>query len=98
MNLENLRCDHQCRNTCAMLTAALAQETMTFVSISKYLTQCDEPDVHDFCSAPSSKTGVHPSSASCKSSMRSKPALKQWTECSPAFNPDALQKNSLVKV
>jgi hypothetical protein len=48
MNLDNLRCDHQCRNTCAMLTAALAQETMTVRFYQQVLTQCDEPDVHNF--------------------------------------------------
>ncbi len=48
MNLENLRCDHQCRNTCGMLTAALAQETLTVRFYQQVLTQCDEPDVHNF--------------------------------------------------
>jgi hypothetical protein len=48
MNLDNLHCDHQCRNTCAMLTAALAEETMVVRFYQQVLTQCDEPDVHNF--------------------------------------------------
>ena len=48
MNLDNLRCDHRCRNTCAMLTAALAEETMTVRFYQSVMTQCDEPDVHNF--------------------------------------------------
>jgi rubrerythrin len=31
-----------------MLTAALAQETMTVRFYQQVLTQCDEPDVHNF--------------------------------------------------
>lgn len=48
MNLDNLRCEHQCRNTCAMLTAALAEETLVVRFYQHVLTQCDEPDVHTF--------------------------------------------------
>jgi|PersoiStandDraft_1058852.scaffolds.fasta_scaffold366738_1 hypothetical protein len=48
MNLDNLHCEHQCRNTCAMLTAALAEETMVVRFYQQVLTQCDEPDVHKF--------------------------------------------------
>lgn len=48
MNLDNLRCEHQCRNTCAMLTAALAEETMVVRFYQQVLSQCDEPDVHNF--------------------------------------------------
>ena len=48
MNLENIRCEHFCRNTCAMLNAALAQETVTVRFYQSVLTQCDEPDVHSF--------------------------------------------------
>ena len=48
MNLDTLHCEHQCRNTCAMLTAALAEETMVVRFYQQVLTQCDEPDVHKF--------------------------------------------------
>ena len=48
MNLDNIRCEHACRNTCAMLTAALAQETMTVRFFQSVLSQCDEPDVQSF--------------------------------------------------
>ena len=48
MNIDNLQCEHQCRNTCAMLTAALAEETMVVRFYQQVLTQCDEPDVHNF--------------------------------------------------
>lgn len=48
MNFDNLHCEHQCRNTCAMLTAALAEETMVVRFYQQVLTQCDEPDVHNF--------------------------------------------------
>ena len=48
MNLENLRCDRQCRNTCAMLTTALAEETMIVRFYQQVLAQCEDPDVHDF--------------------------------------------------
>ena len=48
MDLENIRCDHQCRSTCALLTTALAQETMTVRFYQQVLSQCDEPDVHNF--------------------------------------------------
>lgn len=48
MNLDNLRCEHQCRNTCAMLSAALAEETTMARFYQQVLTQCDEPDVHNF--------------------------------------------------
>ncbi len=48
MNLDNLHCEHQCRNTCAMLSAALAEETMVVRFYQQVLTQCDEPDVYKF--------------------------------------------------
>ncbi|HTX18682.1 MAG TPA: hypothetical protein VMG34_08475 [Bacteroidota bacterium] len=48
MNLENVRCEHLCRNTCAMLSAALAQETLTVRFYQSVLSQCDEPDVSGF--------------------------------------------------
>ena len=48
MNLETLRCEHQCRNTCAMLTAALAEETIVVRFYQQILSQCDEPDVRNF--------------------------------------------------
>ena len=48
MDLDKLHCEHQCRNTCALLTAALAEETMVVRYYQQVLTQCDEPDVHSF--------------------------------------------------
>ncbi len=48
MNLDNIHCEHLCRNTCAMLNTALAEETASVRFYQTVLTQCDEPDVSKF--------------------------------------------------
>ncbi|MBM4160487.1 MAG: hypothetical protein FJ217_05235 [Ignavibacteria bacterium] len=46
MNEDNVKCAHACRNTCAMLSQALREETdmVRFYEVLK--AECDYPDVH----------------------------------------------------
>jgi hypothetical protein len=46
MNETNVKCAHACRNTCAMLSEALREESEMVRFYEKLRTQCDYPDVH----------------------------------------------------
>ncbi len=48
MNPDVMHCEHQCRNTCAMLNEALREETLMVRFYEGVLAQCDEPDVRSF--------------------------------------------------
>jgi len=45
---ESLKCEHACRNTCAMLTSILREETELIKSYEYILKECDYPDVSSF--------------------------------------------------
>lgn len=47
MNEFNVKCAHACRNTCAMLSQALREESEMVRFYGKLTAQCDYPDVHD---------------------------------------------------
>ena len=41
-------CQHECRNTCATLTKALAIETSLVRMYQEVIQECDEPEVKEF--------------------------------------------------
>jgi len=47
MTERNVKCAHACRNTCAMLSEALREESEMVRFYEKLGTECDYPDVHD---------------------------------------------------
>jgi len=47
MKEDNVTCAHACRNTCAMLSQALRDESEMVRFYEKLRTECDYPDVHD---------------------------------------------------
>jgi rubrerythrin len=47
MDEENVKCAHACRNTCAMLSQALRDESDMVRFYEKLKAECDYPDVHD---------------------------------------------------
>jgi hypothetical protein len=48
MNLDDLRCAHSCRTSCAMLSEAMKQETQQVQFYEKLIELCDYPDVNSF--------------------------------------------------
>lgn len=48
MGVENVDCDHRCRNTCAMLTEGLKVEIKQVAYYEQMLRDCDEPEVRKF--------------------------------------------------
>ena len=47
MNERNVKCDHACRNTCAMLSEALREESEMVRFYEKLGIECNYPDVHE---------------------------------------------------
>lgn len=47
MDETNVKCKHACRNTCAMLSEALREESEMVRFYERLLTECNYPDVHD---------------------------------------------------
>lgn len=47
MNETNVKCARACRNTCAMLSEALREESEMVRFYDKLREECDYPDVHD---------------------------------------------------
>ncbi len=45
MGVENVDCDHRCRNTCAMLAEGLRAETKQVAYYEQMLRDCDEPEM-----------------------------------------------------
>jgi hypothetical protein len=45
---ESVKCEHTCRNACAMLNQALREETAMVRFYEQILSQCDYPDVQSF--------------------------------------------------
>ncbi len=43
MSTEKIECDHRCRNTCAMLSAALKDEQKAVRYFEAVIQQCDDP-------------------------------------------------------
>ncbi len=50
MSAESIRCDHRCRNACAMLAQGLKQEETQIAYYESLLKQCDEPEIRKFTS------------------------------------------------
>jgi hypothetical protein len=48
MNVDDERCEHRCRDTCAMLNNALHQETVLVRFYESAITQCDEVEMRSF--------------------------------------------------
>jgi hypothetical protein len=46
MNEKNVRCAHACRNTCAMLSDALREESGMVLFYERLRSECNYPDVH----------------------------------------------------
>ena len=46
MNEKNVRCAHACRNTCAMLSEALREESGMVLFYERLRCECNYPDVH----------------------------------------------------
>ncbi len=47
MDEMNVNCAHACRNTCAMLSEALREESAMVRFYQRLDTECTYPDVHD---------------------------------------------------
>ncbi len=47
MNENSVRCAHACRNTCAMLSDALGEESEMVRFYERLRQECDYPDVHE---------------------------------------------------
>jgi hypothetical protein len=47
MNDDSVKCSHACRNTCAMLSQALRDESEMVRYYERLRAECDYPDVHD---------------------------------------------------
>jgi len=47
MDEKNVKCEHACRYTCAMLSQALREESDMVRFYEKLKAECDYPDVHD---------------------------------------------------
>ena len=45
---DQMKCDHTCRNACAMLNQALREETSMVRFYEQILTQCDFPEIQQF--------------------------------------------------
>ena len=48
MEQPQLRCDHECRYDCSLLTEALRRESELGKFYDQLLAQCDYPDVREF--------------------------------------------------
>jgi hypothetical protein len=46
MNENSVRCAHACRNTCAMLSEALREESEMVLFYERLRRECNYPDVH----------------------------------------------------
>lgn len=46
--MENVECEHRCRNTCTMLNDALRDEMMKIAYYEKMLLDCNEPEMRKF--------------------------------------------------
>jgi hypothetical protein len=46
MNESSVRCAHACRNTCAMLTEALGEESEMVAYYERLRSECNYPDVN----------------------------------------------------
>ena len=47
MNENRVQCAHACRNTCAMLSEALRDESEMILFYGRLRQECNYPDVHD---------------------------------------------------
>lgn len=47
MDEKNVKCEHACRQTCAMLRQALREESDMVRFYERLKAECDYPDVHD---------------------------------------------------
>jgi rubrerythrin len=47
MDEKNVKCEHACRHTCAMLRQALREESDMVRFYERLKAECDYPDVHD---------------------------------------------------
>jgi len=48
MGIEKSKCEHRCRNTCAMLSEALQDETKKISYYETMLNDCDDPAMKHF--------------------------------------------------
>jgi hypothetical protein len=48
MDLSGVKCSHDCRVTCKMLTEAMREEAEMIHFYEKLMTECDYPDVNAF--------------------------------------------------
>ncbi len=48
MNLDDLQCAHTCRNSCAMLSEAMKQESLQVQFYERLIELCDYPEVNAF--------------------------------------------------
>jgi len=47
MDEKNVKCEHACRHTCAMLRQALREESDMVRFYERLKAECDYPDVHE---------------------------------------------------